>query len=255
VPHQPVEDGGRPFGAAARRARELAAPLNEAISRDGTGRASERQTARGRLVVVTGPSGAGKGTLIRRLVRRRPDLEVAVSATTRPRREGEVDGRDYHFLDDPAFDEGLQRGDFLEHVPYVSGHRYGTLHAEVERIVEAGRTCILELETAGARRVKELRPETVTVFVAVPSFAELERRLRDRATESAGEIEERLELARQQTEEAREFDHVVVNDDVERAVDRLDELISESVAACASSAAAETPGQPGSRSSSAPSAG
>jgi guanylate kinase len=185
-------------------------------------------------VVVTGPSGAGKGTLIRRLVGRRPDLEVAVSATTRPRRMGEVDGRDYHFLDDPEFDERLRDGDFLEHVPYVSGHRYGTLHSEVERIVAAGRSCVLELETAGARRVKELRPETLTVFVTVPSFAELERRLRARATESAGEIDERLALARQQTEEADEFDHVVVNDDVERAVDRLDELIAEAASGAVS---------------------
>jgi guanylate kinase len=185
-------------------------------------------------VVVTGPSGAGKGTLIRRLVERRRDLEVAVSATTRPRRTGEVDGRDYHFLDDREFDERLRRGGFLEHVRYVSGHRYGTLHSEVERIVAAGRSCVLELETAGARRVKELRPETLTVFVTVPSFAELERRLRARATESAGEIDERLALARQQTEEADEFDHVVVNDDVERAVDRLDELIAEAASGAVS---------------------
>ncbi len=185
-------------------------------------------------MVVTGPSGAGKGTLIRRLVERRPDLEVAVSATTRPRRVGEVDGRDYHFLDDPEFDERLRDGGFLEHVPYVSGHRYGTLHSEVERIVAAGRSCVLELETAGARRVKELRPETLTVFVTVPSFAELERRLRARATESAGEIDERLALARQQTEEADEFDHVVVNDDIERAVDRLDELIAEAASGAVS---------------------
>jgi guanylate kinase len=192
---------------------------------------------RGRLVVVTGPSGAGKGTLIRRLVSRRPDLEVAVSATTRPRREGEVDGRDYHFLTERDFDDRLRRGDFLEHVVYVSGQRYGTLHAEVERILTSGRCCVLELETAGARRVKHLRPETVTVFVAAPSFAELERRLSERATESAGEIEERLALARQQTEEAREFDHVVVNDDVERAVAELDELISEAVAASPASRA------------------
>ncbi len=120
---------------------------------------------------------------------------------------------------------------------YVSGQRYGTLNAEVERILTAGRSCVLELETKGARRVKHLRPETVTVFVAAPSFAELERRLRARATESAGEIEERLALARKQTEEAHDFDHVVVNDDVERAVAELDEVISEAVAAPPASSA------------------
>ena len=186
---------------------------------------------RGRLLVVTGPSGAGKGTLIRRLLARRPDLEVAVSATTRERRGGEIDGRDYHFLSDEEFDERVERGEFLEWVPYVSGHRYGTLNSELERIVGSGKTCVLELETEGAKRVKELRPETVTVFVAPPSFDELERRLRERATESTGEIDERLALARAQAEEQDDFDHVVVNDDVERAAAELDALLRPAVPA------------------------
>jgi guanylate kinase len=180
--------------------------------------------------VVTGPSGAGKGTLIRRLVERRPDLEVAVSATTRGRRAGEGDGHDYHFLSEREFAERVQADEFLEHVQYVSGHRYGTLHSEVERIVGRGKSCILELETVGARRVKELLPETVTVFVCPPSFEELERRLRDRATESTGEIGERLELARRQAEEADDFDHVVVNDDLERAVEELDRVLARAAA-------------------------
>jgi guanylate kinase len=185
---------------------------------------------RGRLVVITGPSGAGKGTLIRRLVERRPDLEVAVSATTRPRRESEVDGVHYYFLSEEEFVDRIEQGEFLEHVRYVSGHRYGTLRSEVARIRDAGRSCILELETEGARRVKELEPDSVTIFVAAPSFDELERRLRDRATESAGEIGERLELARRQTEEKDDFEHVVVNDDLERAVGELDELIARAPA-------------------------
>jgi guanylate kinase len=175
--------------------------------------------------VVTGPSGAGKGTLIRRLVERRPDLEVAVSATTRPRRDGETGGRHYHFLSGEEFERRVSGGEFLEHVVFVSGHRYGTLNAEIERILAAGRSCILELETAGARRVKELRPDAVTIFIAAPSFDELERRLRARATESAGEISERLELARRQTLEKDEFDHVVVNDDLDRAVAELGALV------------------------------
>jgi guanylate kinase len=180
-------------------------------------------------VVVTGPSGAGKGTLIRTLVRRRPDLEVAVSATTRDRRDTEMEGRDYYFLTDEEFTKRVEAGDFLEHVVFVSGHRYGTLRSEIERILEAGRGCILELETAGARRVKELRPESVTIFVSPPSFEELERRLRQRATETMGEIDERLAKAREQAEEKDAFDHVVVNHDVERAVDEL-EAIVDSVA-------------------------
>ncbi len=185
---------------------------------------------RGRLVVITGPSGAGKGTLIRKLVERRSDLEVAVSATTRPRRESEEDGVHYYFLSEEEFVARIERGEFLEHVRYVSGHRYGTLRSEVERIRAAGKSCILELETEGARRVKELEPDSGTIFVTTPSFDELERRLRDRATESAGEIGERLDLARRQMAEQDDFEHVVVNDDLERAVGELDRLIARAPA-------------------------
>ena len=139
-----------------------------------------------------------------------------------------MDGRDYHFMSEAEFLQRVGRGEFLEHVVYVSGHRYGTLLAEIDSILGEGRSCVLELETEGARRVKEARPESVTVFVDAPSFTELERRLRARATESAGEIEERLALARRQREEAGDFDYTVVNDDVEGAVSRLAALIAKS---------------------------
>lgn len=174
---------------------------------------------------MTGPSGAGKGTLIRALLARRPDLRVAISATTRPQRPGEVDGRDYYFLSESDFDARVEAGAFLEHVVYVSGQRYGTLNAEVDRILAAGASCVLELETEGAKNVKRMRPDAVTIFIEAPTFAELERRLRDRATESAGEIGERLALARQQMLEADDFDVVVVNDDVERATRRLEDAV------------------------------
>jgi guanylate kinase len=150
---------------------------------------------------------------------------VAVSATTRPLRPGEVDGRHYHFLSEVEFSRRVAAGEFLEHVVYVSGQRYGTLNNEVERIVATGRSCILELETEGARRVKELRPDAVTIFIAAPSFDELRRRLEERSTESAGEIGERLALARRQTDEAGDFDHVVTNDDVGRAAGELEEIV------------------------------
>ena len=184
---------------------------------------------RPRLFVVTGPSGAGKGTLIRRLVAARPDLAVAVSATTRPRRPGEEDGRDYHFLSGEEFQRRVDAGDFLEHVDYVSGHRYGTLREEVDGILASGRSVILELETHGAKEVQASLPDAVTIFIEPPSFAELERRLRDRATESAGEIGERLELARRQAEEAGDFDHVVTNDDVGRAVEELGAIVDRAL--------------------------
>jgi len=184
---------------------------------------------RPRLFVVTGPSGAGKGTLIRKLVAARPDLAVAVSATTRPRRPGEEGGRDYHFLSGEEFQRRVDAGAFLEHVDYVSGHRYGTLREEVDRILASGRSVILELETHGAKEVQASIPDAVTIFIEAPTFAELERRLRDRATESAGEIGERLELARRQAEEAGDFDHVVTNDDVGRAVEELGAIVDRAL--------------------------
>jgi guanylate kinase len=169
--------------------------------------------------------------LIRALLDRRDDVEIAVSATTRPLRPGEAEGREYYFLSEGEFDRRVQQGEFLEHVVYVSGQRYGTLNSEVDRIIHAGHSCILELETQGARSVEEMRPDTVSVFIAAPSFAELERRLRDRATESAGEIGERLELARRQMDEADAFDYVVLNDDVERAAAELERLVDAEIGA------------------------
>ena len=169
------------------------------------------------MIVITGPSGAGKGTLIRALMPRVPELELAVSATTRLRREGELEGRDYYYLSEADFAHRVANGEFLEHITYVSGQRYGTLRSEVERIRSRGRIPVLELETEGALKVAEQLPGVVTVFVTAPP-AELERRLRERATESAGEIGERLDLAESQLRQASLFDHVVENDDLERAV-------------------------------------
>ena len=173
------------------------------------------------VFVVTGPSGAGKGTLEKELLRRLPELELAVSATTRERRPGEEEGRDYWFLSPEEFERRVQAGEFLEHVTYVSGQRYGTPRSEIDRIAARGRVPLLDLETDGALVVRDELPGAVTIFVKAPSFAELERRLRERATESAGEIGERLALARRQLDQEGEFHHVVLNDDVERAVDEL----------------------------------
>jgi guanylate kinase len=173
---------------------------------------------------VTGPSGAGKGTLIRELSNRIPELEVTVSATTRDRRPGEEEGREYWFLTPEDFLARIEAGDFLEHVEYVSGHRYGTLRSELERIAANGHVPLLELETEGALRVKHGVPGAVTIFISA-RVDELERRLRERATESAGEIGERIELARQQLEQADEFDYVIENDDLDLAVAKLTDLV------------------------------
>jgi guanylate kinase len=172
------------------------------------------------VIVITGPSGAGKGTLIRALLERVPELELAVSATTRLIRKGEVEGRDYYYLSDVEFAQRVDRGEFLEHVTYVSGQRYGTLRSELDRIGGEGRVCVLELETEGALNVSEEIPHAVTIFVTAP-LSELERRLRERATESAGEIGERLDLAESQLRQESLFDHVVENDDIDRAAEEL----------------------------------
>jgi guanylate kinase len=176
------------------------------------------------VFVITGPSGAGKGTLIKGLLDRVAGMEVAVSATTRPRRPGEVDGREYWFLADAEFTRRIEEGAFLEWVAYVSGHRYGTLRSEIGRISDEGRTCVLELELEGALKVQAEVPGSVTLFIAA-DVPELARRLRDRATESTGEIGERIELARVQLEQAHRFRYVVRNDDVERATDAVAAIV------------------------------
>ena len=178
------------------------------------------------VFVITGPSGAGKGTLIKALVERIPALEVAISATTRPQRPGETDGVEYHFLDEETFVACIAEGAFLEHVEYVSGKRYGTLQSEIQRVADAGRVCVLELELDGALRVQESVPGSVTLFIAAP-VEELERRLRDRATESTGEIGARIELARHQLEQAHNFRYMVRNDDVERATGSISAIVEQ----------------------------
>jgi guanylate kinase len=181
------------------------------------------------VFVITGPSGAGKGTLIRALLERVPELEVAVSATTRLRRRGEEDGREYWFFSDAEFVRRVHEGEFLEHVTYVSGKRYGTLRSEVDRIAGEGKIPVLELETEGALNVKEDVPGAVTVFITAP-IPELERRLRERASESEGEIGERIGLARKQLAQAEQFDYVVVNDEIERATGELEGIVQRELA-------------------------
>jgi len=175
------------------------------------------------VFVITGPSGAGKGTLIKRLVERQPELEVAVSATTRPQRPGEENGQEYWFLSEQEFVARIEEGAFLEHVSFVGG-RYGTLASEIDRIGGEGKVCILELEVEGALKVQAEVEHSVTIFIAA-DVPELERRLRARATESSGEIGLRIELARHQLEQAHRFRYMVRNDDVERATEALAALV------------------------------
>ena len=188
----------------------------------------------GPVIAITGTSGAGKGTLEVELMRRLPELELAVSATTRERRPNERDGREYHFVSADEFERLVQEGAFLEHVTHPWGPRHGTLRSEIDRIRGEGRVPLLDLETHGALVVRDEVPGAVTVFVKAPSLDELERRLRERATESGGEIEERLAVAREQLALEDEFDHVIVNDDLRRAVDELEGVVARELRATGS---------------------
>src|SRR2546428_1761602 len=177
------------------------------------------------VVVVTGTSGAGKGTLEKLVLERMPELELAVSATTREQRPGEENGREYWFITEEKFERLVEDDEFLEYVDLPWGARSGTLRSEIDRIQAHGKVPLLDLETDGALRVQESIPGSVTIFVDAPTFAELERRLRERATESSGEIQVRLDLARKQQTLKGCFDHAIVNDDVERAAQELTEIV------------------------------
>ena len=174
--------------------------------------------------MITGPSGVGKGTLIAELRARVAELELSVSATTRTPREGERDGRDYHFLDDDEFGRLVGEGAFLEHADY-SGSRYGTLRDEVMSRIHSGHPVVLEIEVEGARQVRLAMPKAVQVFIAPPDPGALRARLEARGTDDAAAIERRLEVALSELEARDEFAHVVVNDEIEPAARELERIV------------------------------
>jgi guanylate kinase len=181
-----------------------------------------------RVIVITGPSGVGKGTLIRGLLERVPDLRLSVSATTRRPRPGEVDGVDYHFLSPEEFKAKVAADQFIEHAEY-SGNRYGTLRSEVQRSLDEDTAVVLEIEVQGARQVRQALPDAVPVFIAPPSLDALRTRLVGRGTDTAEQVRARLDTAERELEARSEFPHVVVNDRLEEATEELARIVGHAI--------------------------
>jgi guanylate kinase len=177
-----------------------------------------------RVFVITGPSGVGKGTLIRTLLERVPELELSVSATTRKPRLGETHGKDYYFLDDDEFTRRVEAGEFVEHASYAN-RRYGTLRSDLEQRLARGVPVVLEIELQGARQIAESMPEAVRIFIAPPSEEALRARLIGRGTDSPEEVEQRLATATEELAARKEFPHVVINDRLEDGVEALQEVV------------------------------
>ena len=180
---------------------------------------------KGGLVVISGPSGTGKTTICKRLARMDPNIEFSVSATTRPSRPGEVDGKDYHFLTREEFASRIQRGELVEHAEYA-GELYGTLKEPLERAVAAGRTMILDIDTQGAEQVLAAYPDAVTIFLEPPSFEELLRRLHGRNTDSPDKQQRRIQIARREMARRMDYRHRVVNDNLDKAVCQVYSIIT-----------------------------
>ena len=176
--------------------------------------------SRGKLFIVSGPSGVGKSTVLRALFVQNTNLYFSVSATTREPRPGEEDGVHYHFLTMDTFREWIAKDEFLEYAEFV-GNAYGTPRKYVDEALDAGKDVILDIEVQGAEQVCAKRPETVTVFIAPPSWDELERRLTARGTDTAEKIQKRLQRAKEEVLKAHHYDYFVINDTVENAVQEL----------------------------------
>jgi guanylate kinase len=216
--------GGRILADTYCAAKAAAVRAADALHRMTQPAGAPQPSTTAQLTVLTGPSGVGKGTLVRGLLARHPALWLSVSATTRSPRAGEVDGEHYFFLTPERFARQLEEGGFLEWAAFA-GNRYGTPRAPVEKTLAAGRPVLLEIEVEGARQVRRSFPAARQIFVAPPSLAELERRIRGRGTDGEEAIQRRLARAREELAAAAEFDAVLINDDLEAAGQELDRLM------------------------------
>jgi guanylate kinase len=199
-----------------------------------------------RVFVITGPSGVGKGTLIRGLLERVPELGLSVSATTRSPRPGETQGVDYHFLSSEDFDRRVAAGEFVEHATY-SGRRYGTLRSELEGRLQRGEPVVLEIEVQGARQVRQTMPEALQVFIAPPNREALRARLVGRGTDDPEQVRQRMETAEEELQAQPEFARVVVNDRLEDATAELEAIVRRALAAGKDGPASAGDVQPGGR--------
>lgn len=179
---------------------------------------------RGKTFIICGPSGVGKGTVVARLMASDPTLYFSVSATTREPRPGEIDGKHYHFLTQEQFDEWVRNDMFLEHAEFV-GNRYGTPRQFIDKAMDQGRDVILDIEIQGAEQVHQKRPDVVRIFIAPPSWDELERRLIGRGTEDMDKVRSRLQRGKDEFLVARDFDYFVINDTVDRAVQEISAIM------------------------------
>ena len=179
---------------------------------------------KGKTFIICGPSGVGKGTVVARLMASDPTLYFSVSATTRAPRPGEIDGKHYHFLTQEQFDEWIREDQFLEHAEFV-GNRYGTPRQFIDKAMEQGRDVILDIEIQGAEQVHQKRPDTVRIFIAPPSWDELERRLIGRGTEDMDKVRSRLQRGKEEFLVAKDFDYFVINDTVDRAVEEISAIM------------------------------
>lgn len=180
----------------------------------------------GKLIVITGPSGVGKGTIVRSLTKRYPQLHLSISATTRKPRPGEVDGRDYYFLSREDFESAIAEEEFLEWAEYA-GNYYGTPQAKVKELIDSGKWVLLEIELIGARIVEKIFPDAVRIFLLPPSMAELETRLRKRGKDPESAIEQRLLRAKEEIVASEEFTFKIVNEDLATAIQDVTRVIFE----------------------------
>ncbi len=193
-------------------------------------KAEDLSKAKGRLIVLTGPSGVGKGTLLKSLLQRHPELKLSISATTRSPREGEIDGVNYYFITRQQFDLMVSEDEFIEWAEFAK-NCYGTPRRAVEEQLEAGEWVILEIELDGARQIRQSFPEAYRIFILPPSIEELESRIRGRGQDSDDAIDRRLQRAQAEIDAANEFDVQIINDEFEAAVDRLELTLFPAMAA------------------------